>query len=281
MPRCGGVKARLAIEVLDIGESESRISFRGRPADQLLNRGGPIPRGIIAFGVERNEHVRCIQIMVKGTVELSALQFLPERLSLKSLREASRGCQGCPLFQNATQTVFGQGSRSSRIILIGEQPGNDEDLKGEPFVGPAGRVLDQALEAAGIDRGDTYVTNVVKHFKWEPKGKRRMHKKPNAREIAACIPWLEKEIELIKPEVLVCLGATAAQALLGRDFRVTVDHGKILDTRLASHAIATIHPSAVLRQRTAEDRERELRTLTQDLGVVAALIDGRVRQRRQ
>jgi uracil-DNA glycosylase len=231
--------------------------------------------------MERNEHHLGIQIMARNTVELSALQFLPERISLKSLREASRRCQGCPLFQNATQTVFGQGSRSSRIILIGEQPGNDEDLKGEPFVGPAGRVLDQALLLAGIDRGDTYVTNVVKHFKWEPKGKRRMHRKPNAREIAACIPWLEKEIELIKPEVLVCLGATAAQALLGREFRVTVDHGKILDTRLAAHTLATIHPSAVLRQRTAEDREREMRTLTQDLRVVASLLVGRNNGRRR
>lgn len=211
--------------------------------------------------------------MAQKIVELSALQFIPERISLKSLREASQGCRGCPLFQNATQTVFGQGARASRIILIGEQPGNEEDLAGLPFVGPAGRVLDQALSAAGIDRGDTYVTNVVKHFKWEAKGKRRMHRKPNAREIAACIPWLEKEIELIKPEVLVCLGATAAQALLGRDFRVTVDHGKLLATRLASHALATIHPSSVLRQRTSEDRAREMQRLTRDLQVVAAHLE--------
>src|SRR5947209_15774968 len=161
---------------------------------------------------------------------LSALQFLPTRVSLPALREAARNCQGCPLYQNATQTVFGQGRRSARVFLVGEQPGNDEDLQGKPFVGPAGRILDEALAAASIDRADAYVTNVVKHFKWEAKGKRRMHKKPSAREIGACLPWLEKEIELIKPEILVCLGATAAQTLLGRDFKVTVQRGQVIQT---------------------------------------------------
>src|SRR5262245_45326900 len=136
----------------------------------------------------------------------SAAQFLPARVSMTSLREAANECEGCPLFQNATQTVFGQGPRSARVLLVGEQPGNDEDLEGKPFVGPAGRLLDRALESAGLSRGDVYVTNVVKHFKWIPRGKRRMHKKPSAREIAACLPWLEQEIALIKPKVLVCLG---------------------------------------------------------------------------
>src|SRR5438445_12075285 len=191
----------------------------------------------------------------KSTSEaVSALQFLPARVSLPALREAARSCQGCPLYQNATQTVFGQGRRDARVFLIGEQPGNDEDLQGKPFVGPAGRVLDQGLELAGIDRGDAYVTNVVKHFKWVAKGKRRMHKTPSAREIAACLPWLEKEIELIKPDVLVCLGATASKALLGRDFKVSVQRGQIIPSRFAKHALATVHPSSILRQPTSDDR---------------------------
>src|SRR5437762_2214346 len=173
---------------------------------------------------------------------------------MSSLREAAQDCQGCPLFQNATQAVFGQGRRDARIILVGEQPGNDEDLQGKPFIGPAGRVLDQGLESAGIERTDAYVTNVVKHFKWEAKGKRRMHKTPSAREIAACLPWLEKEIELIKPEVLVCLGATAAKTLLGRNFKVSVQRGQTVTTNLAKYAIATVHPSSILRQPTDEDR---------------------------
>src|SRR5437667_7588517 len=176
-----------------------------------------------------------------GSEPVGALQFLPARMSMTSLREAAQDCQGCPLFQNATQTVFGQGRRSARVFLVGEQPGNDEDLQGKPFVGPAGRILDEALDAAHIDRTDAYVTNVVKHFKWEAKGKRRMHKKPSAREIAACLPWLEKEIELIRPRVLVCLGSTAAQALLGKDFKVTAHRGEVLESALAEHALATIH----------------------------------------
>jgi len=210
-------------------------------------------------------------------VAVSALQFLPARISMSSLREAAQKCQGCPLFQNATQTVFGQGQRSARVFLVGEQPGNEEDLQGKPFVGPAGRLLDQALESAGIDRDEAYVTNVVKHFKWVAKGKRRMHKKPSAREIAACLPWLEKEIELIKPEVLVCLGATAAQTLFGRDFRVSVDRGRVVPTKFAKHAVATVHPSSILRQPTSEDRRRELERFVADLKVVASLLDGRAK----
>jgi uracil-DNA glycosylase len=205
-------------------------------------------------------------------VASSALPFLPARISLRSLREAARGCQGCPLYKHATQTVFGAGRRAARVVLVGEQPGHEEDLAGLPFVGPAGRVLDQALEAAGIDRGDAYVTNVVKHFKWEAKGKRRLHRKPGAREIAACVPWLEKEIELIEPRVVVCLGATAAQSLLGRGFKVSVDRGKVLASALAQHVVATVHPSSILRQPTREDRERELERLTRDLRLVAGLL---------
>ena len=207
-------------------------------------------------------------------VGVSALQFLPPRISLDTLPAAARECRGCPLFRNATQTVFGRGPRTARVLLVGEQPGHEEDLAGEPFVGPAGRVLDEGLSAAGIERADAYVTNAVKHFKWVPKGKRRIHKKPNAREIAACVPWLDKEIELIKPKVLVTLGATAAQALLGRDFRVTVQGGRVLSSNLAPYAVATIHPSSVLRQPTPEDRRREMERFITDLKLVAGLLDG-------
>jgi len=196
---------------------------------------------------------------------------------MTSLREAARDCRGCPLFRNATQTVFGKGRVSARIVLVGEQPGNEEDLRGEPFVGPAGRILDDALEAAGIARADAYVTNVVKHFKWTPAGKRRLHKKPSAREVTACRPWLEQELELIRPDVLVCLGATAAQALLGREFRVTVQRGKLVDTALAPKALATIHPSAVLRQQTPQDRAREMSRFAADLEVAARLLNGKRR----
>jgi len=207
----------------------------------------------------------------RNQTRISALEFLPRRISMESLREAAETCQGCPLYRDATQTVFGAGPRSARMIVVGEQPGNDEDLQGAPFVGPAGRVLDEGLAAAGIDRADTYVTNVVKHFKWTPSGKRRLHKKPSAREIAACLPWLEKEIELIEPEMLVCLGATAAQALLGRDFKVTRQRGQILPTPLAKHAVATIHPSSILRQQTEAERRREMEQFIEDLKVAARL----------
>jgi uracil-DNA glycosylase len=203
---------------------------------------------------------------------LSAKPFLPARVTMSSLREAARGCRGCPLYQHATQTVFGQGPRTARLFLVGEQPGHDEDLQGEPFVGPAGRLLDEALGAAGIDRAAAYVTNIVKHFKWVPRGKRRLHQKPTAAEIGACLPWLEKEIELIEPEVLVCLGATAAQALLGRSFRVTAQRGQILASRLAAHAVATVHPSSILRQDTPEGREREMARFIADLKVAAGLL---------
>jgi len=203
----------------------------------------------------------------------SAVPYLPRRASLKSLRDAASECQGCPLFRHATQTVFGQGRRDARIMLVGEQPGDSEDRQGAPFVGPAGRILNEALEAAGIDRDDAYVTNVVKHFKWIAMHRRRMHKKPNAREIAACLPWLNKEIEVVKPQILVCLGATAAQALLGPEIRVTRDRGVLMPTRLAGQALATIHPSSILRQQTSEDRHREMASFTEDLRVVAQALD--------
>jgi uracil-DNA glycosylase len=211
----------------------------------------------------------------RAAAATSAADFLPRRLTLPALRAAAAKCRGCPLYAHATQTVFGLGAAGAHVVLVGEQPGNDEDLAGEPFVGPAGRLLDRALEAAGIVRSDTYVTNVVKHFKWEPRGKRRLHKKPGAREIGACLPWLQKEIELLEPRVVVCLGATAAQALLGKNFRVTVDRGKPLRSALAGQVVATIHPSSILRQRTEEDRHREMDRFVDDLQVAASLLNGR------
>ena len=202
----------------------------------------------------------------------SARDFLPSHLSLPALREAARDCRGCPLFQHATQTVFGLGRRSSRLMLVGEQPGDEEDRRGEPFVGPAGRLLDEALTAVGIERSDTYVTNVIKHFKWVAQGKRRLHQKPTGREVAACLPWLEKEIALIEPQLIVCLGATAAQALLGSDFRVTVSRGRAMRTRFGPPALATVHPSLILRQKTSVDREREMKLFVADLGSAARLL---------
>ena len=199
----------------------------------------------------------------------SAAVFLPERLSLASLREAARECTACPLWRSGTQTVFGEGRKGARMLLVGEQPGDREDLEGRPFVGPAGRVLDEALLEAGIDRADVYVTNAVKHFKWTPKGKRRIHQKPNWSEISACRPWVEAELAVVKPRLLVCLGATAAQALLGRDVRVMRDRGRLLETDLAPAAIATVHPSSILRVRGSEEREREQALFVADLRLAA------------
>jgi DNA polymerase len=204
----------------------------------------------------------------------SAADFLPARLSLRSLREASAGCRGCHLWRVGTQTVFGEGAKSSRLMLVGEQPGDEEDLTGRPFVGPAGRLLDRALEEAGIPRDDAYVTNVVKHFKWVAKGRRRLHQKPNAREVGACLPWLEAEIEVVKPEVLVCLGATAAQALLGRAFRVSRQRGEFVASGLAPHVTATVHPSSILRAATEDDRRREMGLFVDDLRKVQDVLNG-------
>jgi uracil-DNA glycosylase family protein len=195
----------------------------------------------------------------------SAADFLPERRTLSALREAAAGCRGCPLWARGTQTVFGEGPRRGRVVLVGEQPGHEEDLAGRPFVGPAGRMLDRALEAAGVARDDAYVTNVVKHFKWEPKGKRRIHVKPNQMEISACLPWLEAELDIIKPQVVVCLGATAAQALLGPKFRVTKQRGEWIPARWAPHVMATVHPSAILRAPDEAARHAEMERFVADL----------------
>ena len=203
---------------------------------------------------------------------VSAAAYLPDRLSLKSLREAVQGCRACPLYANATQAVLGEGARESEVMLVGEQPGDQEDRQGRPFVGPAGRLLDEALEEAGIDRATTYVTNAVKHFKWQPRGKRRIHQKPNWSELAACRPWLDAELEVVKPRVIVCLGATAAQALIGRDFRVTKQRGVPVESPLAEYVVATVHPSSVLRQQDDESRHAEMRGLVRDLRTVAGLL---------
>lgn len=211
--------------------------------------------------------------MAKAGAAEKTLEFLPDELSYRALKAASMECRGCDLYRNATQTVFGEGQISSGVIFVGEQPGDEEDLTGRPFVGPAGRLFDKALEEAGIDREKIYLTNTVKHFKWKPKGKRRIHEKPNASEINACDPWLRSEIALIKPRILVCLGATAAQALLGKQFRVTQMRGQWLDSPLAKKTIATIHPSAILR--TPDDlRDKAYSDFVSDLVVIAEAIGG-------
>src|SRR5438477_2292811 len=210
--------------------------------------------------------------MTKNKPEASAEEFFPERKSLKAFREAAADCKACDLWERGTQTVFGEGARHAEVIFVGEQPGNEEDLAGKPFVGPAGRLLDDALIEAGIDRTQTYVTNVVKHFKWEPRGKRRIHKKPNTREIVDCRPWLEDEIRLLKPNIIVCLGATAAQSLLGPQFRVTKQRGQFIESTLAPYIVATVHPSSILRAPDDETRHEEKRKFIDDLKTVAHVL---------
>jgi uracil-DNA glycosylase len=201
----------------------------------------------------------------------SALEFLPSHHDLASLREAARHCHGCDLYQHATQVVFGEGRTHAAIFLVGEQPGDREDQQGRPFVGPAGQLLDKCLEMAGIDRSVVYVTNAVKHFKWEPRGKIRLHKKPNSLEIAACRPWLEKEIAAVHPQVIVCLGATAAQDLLGPQFRLTKHRGEVFPTSNGP-VTATIHPSAILRMPEPAAKEAETAGLVADLRFAAEYV---------
>jgi uracil-DNA glycosylase len=210
--------------------------------------------------------------MPKKPFKSAAEDLIPPRPSLSSLKTAAAGCQACDLWKTGTQTVFGEGARRVKVMFVGEQPGNEEDLSGKPFVGPAGRLLDDALDTAGIDRKQTYVTNVVKHFKWEPRGKRRIHKKPNSLEIAACRPWLEAEIALIKPDVIVALGATAAQSLLGPQFRVTKQRGEFIPSTLAPYVMATVHPSSILRAPDDETRHHEMRLFIDDLKKLAKVI---------
>jgi uracil-DNA glycosylase family protein len=195
----------------------------------------------------------------------TAAPLIPPRPTLNKLRDAAAGCQACDLWKTGTQTVFGEGKQKSLVMFVGEQPGDKEDLSGHPFVGPSGALLDKALEEVGIDRGKVYVTNVVKHFKWEPRGKRRIHKKPNAAEITACRPWLQSEINVIQPRAIVCLGSTAAQALLGPKFRVSVQRGIFVPSDLAEYVTATVHPSSILRAPSDEARHVERARFVDDL----------------
>jgi DNA polymerase len=215
-----------------------------------------------------------VKKMVRGkSDDHSAADLIPNQPSLPSLREAAANCKACDLWKRGTQTVFGEGRRRAKVMFIGEQPGNEEDLTGKPFVGPAGKLFDRALEEAGIDRSQTYVTNVVKHFKWEPRGKRRIHKKPNASEITACRPWLQAEIAVIKPDVIVALGATAAQALLGPKFRVTKQRGQFFESDLAPYVMGTVHPSSILRAPDEVTRRLELRLFINDLKKLARILN--------
>ncbi len=204
--------------------------------------------------------------------ELSALHFFPEEIDLPSLSSAARTCRGCDLYRNATQTVFGEGPTHAEVMFIGEQPGDEEDLSGHPFVGPAGQLFNRALNEAGIDRDQAYVTNAVKHFKWKPQGKRRLHQRPNSREIEACLPWVAAEMEVVAPRVLVLLGATAAQALLGKEFRVTKERGLWLDSPLAEKVLATVHPSSILRTPEPDSKALQYAEFVDDLRIVAAEI---------
>lgn len=202
----------------------------------------------------------------------SALPWIPERKTLPVLQKAVQACHGCDLYLHATQAVFGEGPPKAKIFMIGEQPGNDEDLKGHPFVGPAGKLLNRALDDSSIDRAEVYVTNAVKHFKFEERGKRRIHSKPGANEINACRPWLEAEIQVVQPKIVVCLGATASQTVLGRNFRLTKDRGTPFAHAWASHVLATIHPSAILRITNPDERHAEYERFVADLSRVSALL---------
>ena len=232
-------------------------SQRNPPSFSCLNRDGSI--------FAENS---CMKTTAAKTSR-SALDYFPAEIDLPHLTSAAAACKGCDIYKNATQTVFGEGKAAAKVILVGEQPGDEEDIAGLPFVGPSGKLLDRALEEAGIDRADTYVTNAVKHFKWKPQGKRRLHERPKAGEIAACRPWLSAEIEVIRPRILVLLGATAAQSLLSKDFRVTKERGLWLDfPLLAEKVIATVHPSSILRA-PASERAAAYEQFLRDLSVVA------------
>jgi uracil-DNA glycosylase len=211
--------------------------------------------------------------MAKGAIAVQTAEiYVPPNPSLTSLRKAAMTCKACDLYKRGTQTVFGEGARHAETMFVGEQPGNEEDLAGKPFVGPAGKLLDKALEAAGIDRTQTYVTNVVKHFKWVPRGKKRIHEKPNSGEIRACLPWFEWELKMVQPKIVVCLGATAAQAILGKQFRVTQERGKLVQSSIAGKVIATVHPSSILRAPDDATRRLEMQRFIADLKKVATYI---------
>ena len=203
--------------------------------------------------------------MQTDTKEFARPAQPPDSTSWSAVRDAAKDCKACHLYKRATQTVFGEGPKGATMVLVGEQPGDYEDVAGKPFVGPAGKIMDRALEEAGIDRSQVYVTNAVKHFKWEPRGKRRIHQKPNSREIAACRPWLEGELRIVKPKLVVAMGATASQTIFGPSFRVTRERGKVLSSKLAPRVLATVHPSSLLRQPDEASREREYKHFVSDL----------------
>jgi uracil-DNA glycosylase family protein len=217
----------------------------------------------------------CIEVNMPRAPVRTAAPLVPANPTLDSLRQAAAGCRACDLWKLGTQTVFGEGSATARVMMVGEQPGDKEDLQGRPFVGPAGAVLDKALSAAGIERNDVYVTNIVKHFKWEPRGKRRLHKKPNILEINACRPWLEAEIKVVRPEVVVLLGATAAQGIVGSQFRVTQQRGQWVQSNIAPLVMATVHPSSILRAPDDDSRHEEMRRFVADLKKVATQLQQR------
>ncbi len=204
--------------------------------------------------------------------DAGAAEFLPRQLSLESLRDAAAGCKGCELWRNATQTVFGEGARDARVMMVGEQPGDVEDREGKPFVGPAGRILDEALESAGLSRASLYLTNAVKHFRFTRRGKRRLHEKPNAAQVRACRPWLQAELAVVRPRVLVLLGATAAQSVMGATFKVTQHRGKVMDSPFEVPVVATVHPSSILRAPDDEARRSAMEAFVADLQAVARLL---------
>jgi DNA polymerase len=248
----------------------ARIKLAAMKREMPVKYWASLPETALIPNLVHDAPKRVEAMMAKKIDEYpTAAAFLPEKLSLTTLRTAASACEGCPLYKVGTQTVFGEGRPHSRVMMIGEQPGDQEDKAGKPFIGPAGQLLDDALQAVGIDRAEVYVTNAVKHFKWEPRGTRRIHAKPNAREITACKPWVLAELSVVKPQMVVCLGATAAQALMGKEFRITKSRGEIYrDTEYAPWLMATVHPSSILRTPT-QDREAAYKAFVSDLTIAA------------
>jgi DNA polymerase len=255
----------------------ARVKVHAMQAEMPKKYWRNLPEAVVIPSLLQDAPKR-VEAMAKKSVAKSEaadeLQWhpapVPATTSLSEVAAASRACTACHLYKLGTQTVFGEGPKRATLMLLGEQPGDQEDLAGKPFVGPAGKLLDRALEEAGIDRDEVYVTNTVKHFKWEPRGKRRIHQKPNSREIAACRPWMEAELRLVKPKLLVCLGSTAAQAIFGPAFRVTKQRGVVLECEFAPKVVATVHPSSLLRQPDEESRAREYALFVADLKVALA-----------
>jgi len=254
----------------------ARVKVHAMQAEMPKKYWRNLPEATLIPSLLRDAPARVETMMKKSGAKKSSDSWhpapVPATSSLTELREAALACTACPLYKNATQTVFGEGPKRARLMFLGEQPGDQEDLSGKPFVGPAGQLLERALTEAGIDRNEVYVTNTVKHFKWEPRGKRRIHQKPSSRDIAACRPWFEAELRLVRPDVLVCLGSTAAQAIFGPSFRVTRERGKVLPADLTARVVATVPPSALLRQPDEEERARAYRLFVADLRVAARAI---------